>query len=83
MPKVEFEADKYYQANDFVTNSYSGLTGFFIKTGVAKDVGQANKVMLGIFVIFVSLSIFIITTSRNSIKSQNVEIPIDQRYLIQ
>jgi hypothetical protein len=55
---VEFdEGNNEYTRPQFETTQYSGLTGFIIKTGVAKTEGQARGVLLAIITTCFILSI--------------------------
>lgn len=61
MGDVQFEEDNnsYAPRGGFATQTYSGLTGLIIKTGVATDEKQARKVFLLLITTFFILAVII------------------------
>ncbi|MDP3996414.1 MAG: hypothetical protein Q8P86_01820 [bacterium] len=60
MPNVEFnDENQYTPMQSMGTGSVSGLTGWLIKIGVAKDVTGANKILLGIAVVSLIVAVVV------------------------
>jgi len=62
MSSVEFNEEKdfnrSYAQNASRTSASSGLTGWIIKKGIAKDESGANSVMIIVMIICFALAIF-------------------------
>lgn len=70
--EVEFneeQKDEQYSLSGQV-NKTSTFVKWVLKTGIVKDRGQAEKILLGIVVLAIIISVFLLFSSRN-----NTEIP--------
>lgn len=59
MGQVEFDNEGGAYARRGVSSESKGISGFVIRSGLAKDERQANYVMLGIIVVAIVLAIVI------------------------
>lgn len=64
---VEFDEENNFSAGQPGQNNFynpegeaSGLAGFLIKKGIAQNEGVANGILLGVALLFLGLTIFVI-----------------------
>lgn len=62
MSSVQFEEDNSYNQNSFSSSNQGpkGLTKLVIKFGFAKDEKQAQYVLLGVAVLMIAVSLFLV-----------------------
>ena len=57
---VEFEQNNEFKGSLVQEQSFSGMSNFLIKKGLAKDTSQSNIILISVIVIFVIITFIVI-----------------------
>ena len=71
MSQIEFEQDEYNLETQYEERT-SGLIGLLKKTGLAKNDETANKILIGIGIVSIILTIIIISIGKHSTSNSNL-----------
>lgn len=80
MGNVEFNPDNQYSVDDYQSyeeRGSSGLVGFIMKMGLAKDKTKANHILIIVLIVTVILTFSVITFSGGNSDIKDNTDPID------